>query len=82
MFNQIHTFDGTEYTIENSQTHGFIVTVKEANLSLELVTKDGQDLYSNALKNTQAMNRAGCDSWSCDRIAYVFNLASRRIAKG
>jgi len=82
MLDQIHTFDGTEYTIQESPAHGLIVKVKESALSLELVTRDGEDLYVNAITNTEAMKRAGCDSWSCDRISYVFSLAARRIVTG
>lgn len=82
MLNQIHTFDGTKYTIQESPVHGLIVEVKESALSLELVTRDGEDLYTNAIANTEAMKRAGCDSWSCDRISYVFSLAARRMIKG
>jgi hypothetical protein len=82
MLNQLHTFDGTSYLITESPVHGLVVTVTETFQTLELVTRDGLDLYANATVNADAMKRAGHDSWLCDRIAYVFSLAARRIIRG
>jgi len=82
MLNQRHTFDGTHYTITESPVHGLSVTVTDTHTSLELVTRDGSDLYANALINTKAMRMAGHDAWLCDRIAFVFHLAARRIRAG
>lgn len=79
MLNQTHTFDGTTYTITESPVYGLCVSVTDTYTTLELVTRDGLSLSSDAASNTEAMKRAGHDVWLCDRIAYVFHLAARRI---
>ena len=84
MLNQTHTFDGTTYTITESPVYGLVVSVTDPYLpgaTLELVTRDGMDLNKNATVNAAAMIRAGHGSWICDRMAYVFSLAARRIVR-
>jgi hypothetical protein len=82
MLNTTHTFDGTIYTISESPVHGLCVTVTDTFTNLELVTRDGLSLAADAITNTEAMKKAGHDAWLCDRIAYVFHLAARRIIQG
>ena len=82
MINQPTTFDGTTYKITESPVYGLVVSVTEDSLTLELVTRDGLDLYKNAASNTEGMKRTGTDPWVCERIAYVFFLAGRRIIRG
>jgi len=82
MLNQTHTFDGSTYIISESPVYGLSVIVTDTHTSLELVTRDGLDLAANAVVNTEAMKKAGHDAWLCDRIAYVFHLAARRIIRG
>jgi len=82
MLNTTHTFDGTTYTISESPTHGLVVAVTDTHTTLTLVTRDGLGLYADAVTNAAAMRRAGHDAWMCDRIAFVFSLAARRIIRG
>jgi len=82
MTHRPYTFDGTEYIIEESPVHGLSVSVTESFATLTLVTRGGENLYRDAIANTEAMKRAGTDAWGCDRIAFVFHLAARKLAGG
>tara|TARA_R110000824_G_scaffold249220_2_gene438166 strand:- start:13793 stop:14086 length:294 start_codon:yes stop_codon:yes gene_type:complete len=81
MLNNEQSFDGTTFIITESPVHGLVVSVTEGELTVQLVTRDGLNLYADALTNTTAMKTAGTDRWVCDRIAYVFSLAASRIVR-
>jgi len=82
-------FDGTKCTIARRES-GFMVT--------DVTSADGRDLYARAsdiMTECKKMHVGGVmpptpvvlaararGIWTCDRVAYVFSLAARKIAQG
>ena len=88
MLNSTNAFDLTQYTITQDADYGFVVKVTEGDISLILVTDNGDDLMKNAIWNLgttllivngRVKDLTGVDKWTADRIAFVFSLASRKI---
>jgi hypothetical protein len=89
-------FDGTSCTIKRTDA-GFMVTIIEGGLEIDIASKDGGDLMQRAndiLDGSRRMAVGGVMAptktvlaaraaamWKCDRIAYVASLASRKIAQ-
>jgi len=90
-------FDGTKCTIARRES-GFMVTVIENGMEIDVTSADGRDLYSRAsdiMTECKKMHVGGVmpptpvvlaararGMWACDRVAYVFSLAAKRIAMG
>jgi hypothetical protein len=90
-------FDGTKCTIIRRES-GYMVTVIEGGMEIDVTSADGRDIYSRAsdiMTECKKMHAGGVMAptptvlaarargiWACDRVAYVFSLAARKIAQG
>ena len=90
-------FDGTKCTIARRES-GFMVTVIEGGMEIDVTSADGRDIYARAsdimteckkmhvggvMAPTQTVLAARARGiWTCDRVAYVFSLAAKRITMG
>ena len=90
-------FDGTKCTIARRES-GFMVTVIEGGMEIDVSSVDGRGIYEHAsdiMTECKKMHAGGVmpptpvvlaararGIWTCDRVAYVFSLAARKIAQG
>jgi hypothetical protein len=88
-------FDGTKCTITRRES-GYMVTVIEGGMEIDVHSANGLGIYERAkdiMDEAKKMHRGGVmpptpvvlaararGMWTCDRVAYVFSLAAKRIA--